>query len=232
MAILLLFAFFALLSICWPFRMIGQSMPLLILAPGMIVLCVFATCNVVYSTKGNRPSQWWLAVLLPSAVLVAAGHYNWAVRASGFQMFKIPSRSMEKTVMQGSHVMVDRWYYRGHGPADGDLIIYINRERLFVIKRLIAQGGETIESHDGKVSVNGRSLTEPYVVRDGPADWRMDNFGPIKIPPGKLFFMGDNRNNSYDSRMPEVGPIDADSVYGKPLYTIPSLGNGGFKIIR
>src|SRR5262249_7152794 len=111
-------------------------------------------------------------------------------------------------------------------------MVYTNAKGLYMIQRLIAQGGETIESHDGEISVNGRSLTEPYVVRDGPADWRMNNFGPIRIPPGKLFFMGDNRNVSYDSRMPEVGPVDVNSLRGKPLYTISRLGNGEVKIVR
>jgi signal peptidase I len=232
-ALLLLGSFGALLLACWPMRLLVHAGVLVFLVFGLFALCIFATYDGAYgSIKNGRPSQWWLMVLLPWAFFASVGHANWMRRAAGFQVFMVPSRSMENTVMLNSRVMVDRWYYRNKAPANGDVIIYANPQGIYLIKRVIARGGETISSRNGEVFINGKHIQEPYAIHTGHAPPELNDFGPLKIPDGKLFVMGDNRDVSIDSRMPEVGPIDATWLSGKPLYTLPGYGENAFKAIR
>lgn len=125
-----------------------------------------------------------------------------------------------------ARIMVDRWYYRGNAPARGDIVIYLNKEGFYLIKRVIARGGETIRSSKGIIFIDDIPISEPYVIHNGSAPFELNNFGPFKIPAGKMFVMGDNRNVSLDSRSPEVGPIDVTSLRGRPLYTLPGLKDG------
>jgi signal peptidase I len=151
-------------------------------------------------------------------------------RAAGFRAFGIPSSSMEPTVIKGDRIMVDLRAYVGAPPHRGDPVV-VRHEGLFIIKRVIATGGETIEGKNGVTFVNGKELTEPYAVHRMGANARdqLLNFGPVTVPPGKLFVMGDNRDVSYDSRMPEYGPIVVNDLSGKPLYVI-RRANGDFAI--
>jgi signal peptidase I len=75
---------------------------------------------------------------------------------------------------------------------------------------------------DTIIFVDGVELTEPYVSHAGYPQGQLDNFGTVTVPTGRLFVMGDNREVSYDSRMPEYGPIDGATVIGKPLYIFKS----------
>ena len=120
-----------------------------------------------------------------------------------------------------------------NGGAESDIAILANREGMFVIKRIIALGGETIEGREGKIFLNGRLLSEPYVTRSGAAaPLEIDTFGPLQVPAGKVFVMGDSRDISLDSRSPEMGPLEVASLRGKALYTLQSLKNGAFKFLK
>jgi signal peptidase I len=82
------------------------------------------------------------------------------------------------------------------------------------IKRVIAVGGDTIEGRDGVVFVNGEQIDEPY-LEEGV---ETSSFGPVEVPEGFIFVMGDNRSNSEDSR--SIGPIDVDAVVGRAFVLI------------
>jgi signal peptidase I len=224
-AVLLLLIFGLLLFLYWPMRLPLRLAGTVSLVLGMIALRVFATCDAAYHRNQNtkRPSVLWLMILLPLALFAAWEQNVLALRASGFQHFSIPSSSMEPTVRVGSHVMVDRWHYHSTAPQHGDLAVYINGEGIYLLKRVIALGGETIEVRKGQVSVNGKLLEEPYAVHSGYAAFEMNNFGPLKVPAGKIFVMGDNRDVSLDSRSAEVGPVDVKSLRGVVIYTLPFL---------
>lgn len=230
----MLLFFCVLLLLCWPLRLPNRFWGIFPLGFGMIVLCIFAGWDVPYGGKyrSGKPSQWWLAFLLPLSLLAAVVHSNWVMRSSGFQTFVIPSRSMENTVVLGNHVMVDRWYYREKTPGRGDIIIFINKDGIYLMKRVIALGGDTIEGRQGKILIDGKPLQEPYVIHTNDAPPEMNNFGPTRIPSGQLFVMGDNRDVSLDSRMPEFGPVDTNAVRGRPLYTIPSLHDDSQKTLE
>lgn len=232
-AVLLLLIFSSLiLSVCLLRLPLYRGMLILFFAL-ITTLCIFATYDVAYGrTRTNKPSQWWLAILLPFALFAASGHTNWSILVAGFQPFEIPSQSMQNTVVMGDRILVDRWYYEKHPVRDGDIAIMLNGEGLYVIKRIMASGGETIEGRNGKVFVNGTLVKEPYVIDAGFATPESKNFGPIIVPAGKLFVMGDSRNNSLDSRYPQFGLPDVSSLRGKPLYTVRSRRHGAFQPLK
>jgi signal peptidase I len=165
----------------------------------------------------------------------------WAValtlflRAFVIQAFRIPSESMLDTLQVGDFLFVNKFEYgpkipfthiRLPGlrpPHRGDVIVFqypVDPSQDF-IKRCIATGGETIEIRDKRVAVDGRQLREPYTrfidpsVHPAGYDTR-DNLPPQTIPPGQLFMMGDNRDNSKDSRF--WGTVEMDRVKGRAMF--------------
>jgi signal peptidase I len=123
--------------------------------------------------------------------------------------------SMYPTVDDQDYLIALKLPYHFHGPDRGDIIIMrdpYNPSRDF-IKRVIALPGERILLRDGKVYVNERLLVEPYLQRTEP--WTRDNSWPASgqeftLGPGKYFVMGDNRNNSSDSRL--FGPVSQNQI--------------------
>jgi len=134
---------------------------------------------------------------------------------------------MERTITQGDHIVADMRYYHSRRPAHRETIILI-KNQTFLVKRVIAMSGDSIEGQNNMIFVNGKEQYEPYVEhrsRAAELNW-MINFGPIYIPNGKYFVMGDNRDVSLDSRSAEFGLIDDSSVVGKPLYVFGSDRQG------
>lgn len=156
------------------------------------------------------------------------------IRTFIIQAFKIPSGSMLPTLLIGDHLLVNKFIYGIKVPFTGTVLIpidtperndvivfrYPQDPKLDYIKRVIAIGGDTIESRDKVLYVNGKPFDDKYGVRmddsiaDGTRSPR-DNFGPIVVPEGKVFVMGDNRDNSYDSRF--WGFVDQKAILGKAL---------------
>lgn len=156
------------------------------------------------------------------------------IRTFIIQAFKIPSGSMLPTLLIGDHLLVNKFSYGIKVPFTGTVLVPINSPerndvivfrypqdpKLDYIKRVIAIGGDTIESRDKVLYVNGKPFDDKYGVRmdDSVADGTLsprDNFGPIVVPEGKVFVMGDNRDNSYDSRF--WGFVDQKAILGKAL---------------
>lgn len=182
----------------------------------------------VPSRIGMKPSTRntleWLAVLVV-AVLLAVGIKTFVVQA-----FKIPSESMEPTLMPGDRVVVNKLSYRAHDVNRGDIVVFHRPERApggpgapaQLIKRVIGLPGDTITTKDGLVVVNGKDLVEPYLPPDTPT-YDIDN--PITLPEGQVWVMGDNRLHSGDSRY--FGPIDIDSIIGRAFFKIWPPGRLG-----
>jgi signal peptidase I len=168
------------------------------------------------------------------------------VRTFIVQAFKIPTGSMENNLLIGDHLLVNKFAYaptltgleRAVLPIDtigrGEILVFKypeDPERDF-IKRVIALPGETIELKKKRVYINGTQLDEPYVrylsppdEEDGdPFDVRVQ-YGPVTVPPGHVFMMGDNRDNSQDSRY--WGFLPQEYVKGKALFIYFSFGEGG-----
>jgi len=157
------------------------------------------------------------------------------LRAFVIQAFRIPSESMKDTLLVGDFLFVNKFEYgpkipfthiRLPGlrqPRRGDVIVfqYPENPSKDYIKRCIATGGETLEIRNKQVSVNGNALAEPYAIHSDPTvkpagyDYR-DNYGPYVVPAGEMFMMGDNRDNSHDSRY--WGTLDMDLVKGRAMF--------------
>jgi signal peptidase I len=217
---LLLFA--ALLVAFWPIRFLRFYAGFLILYSAWIALYVYAVCAAQSARllpRAERPSRWWLVATLPLTFLTLSLIGGMLTRASGFRSFTIPSTSMEKTLRQGDHFVVDT---NARIPEHREVIVFF-RDRTYFVKRAIAINGDSIEGKHGLVYVNGKEQDEPYVQHTGKnnLDW-LRNFGPLTIPSGKCFVMGDNRDVSLDSRSAEFGLVDYSSIIGKPLYVFDS----------
>jgi len=170
------------------------------------------------------------------------------VRTFVVQAFKIPTGSMENNLLIGDHLLVNKFVFAPtlHSweskllPIDpirrGDILVFKYPEepdRDF-IKRVIGLPGETLELRNKKVYINGKPLEESYVrflypasdSKPGDADFTSfdvrENYGPVTVPPDHYFMMGDNRDNSQDSRY--WGFMPRDYVKGKALFVYFSFG--------
>ena len=170
-----------------------------------------------HSDCAQRGSTIWLAVFIPIAVMVSTAFANIALQASGCRTYGIPSESMEHTLNIGDRLIVDTTYFRNHIVRTGDIVIFHKGEQQYC-KRVIATAGSQVEGINDVIYVGGERLQEPYVRHTGGVPDDMSNFGPVVVPPGSLFVMGDNRDHSLDSRAPEFGFIPEANLIGKPLY--------------
>jgi signal peptidase I len=157
------------------------------------------------------------------------------IRTFVIQAYKIPSGSMKPTLQIGDHILVSKFNYGVKlpfirstlipigTPHRGDIVVFIypeDRSKDF-IKRLIGLPGDTIEIRDKKILLNGLPWSDTHgaytdnAIIPGSVQPR-DNFGPTKVPEGSIFVMGDNRDESYDSRF--WGFVDMKDVLGQIIY--------------
>jgi len=177
------------------------------------------------------------------------------IRTFIVQAFKIPTGSMEPNLLIGDQLLVNRFVFAPTvsgaerallpmtGIRRGDIIVFKypeNPERDF-IKRVIGLAGETIELKDHRILVNGAPIDEPYAhylprpegsgQHEVTSDDVRDRYGPVTVPPDALFVMGDNRDNSADSRY--WGFLPKANVKGKALMIYWSFdgGDGSLNIL-
>ena len=177
------------------------------------------------------------------------------IRTFAVQAFKIPSGSMKQTLLIGDHILVNKFIYGVKipfskttiipvkKPKQGDIVVFKfpqDPEKDF-IKRVVGVAGDKLEIRNKQVWVNNikadsdfAQFTDSFIVPGCPpgikqdAPCRKDNFGPIKVPENKLFVMGDNRDQSYDSRF--WGFVDLKAVNGKAFIIYWSWDNDNFGI--
>lgn len=127
----------------------------------------------------------------------------------------IPTASMETTIMKGSRIFGNRLAYKSSSPERGDIVIfkYPDDESQLFIKRVIGMPGDTLEVVNGTVYINGEALEEDYlnVIPYG-------DYGPVTVPEGAYFMMGDNRNNSADSRFWRQPFVYEDKILGQAAF--------------
>lgn len=200
----------------------------------------------------RRPRTMPREYLEPLLVAVVLAVF---VRTFLVQAFQVPSASMESNLLVGDHILANKfalqpWGGSGHGlfPVRrirrGDVVVFKfprDPQRDFV-KRCVGLPGDVVEIAAKRLYVNGEAVDEPYVRHDDPRTYprslllperfsRRDNFGPLTVPPAHYFCLGDNRDNSNDSRF--WGPLPRSLVKGRALLVYwsyaaaqPPVGNG------
>lgn len=189
------------------------------------------------------------------------------IRALLVEAFRIPTGSMEKTLLVGDFLLVNKAVYGAQlpliqqrlpgfkEPERGDVVVFVppHDPGKNYVKRLVGVPGDTLEMSNQILYINGEPQTEPYVQhtdRSGmdlslqemlwqreyltadtkPETYRpsRDNWGPIVVPEGKYFMLGDNRDDSEDSRY--WGFVDRDAIKGRPLFIYYSFDNSNMKL--
>ncbi len=189
----------------------------------------------------KRYNRWYIYILIIVVIrLVDLSVETVIVRNTIFRAFKVPAGSMLPTFLVGDHFICDLSYYRTHNPARGDIVLFkwpVN-EDIFFIKRIIGIPGDTVRIISDDLYVNNKKLElnflEKYDIGDdkeagiyketlGGSSYRIleqtekhENFGPVTVPDGKYFVLGDNRDNSSDSR--HWGMVRRDQIYGRPVF--------------
>jgi len=152
-------------------------------------------------------SVWEFAKTLIIAFVLAQ-----LIMVSVAQAFQVEQYSMEPTLLPHDRVLVDKILYRLRQPRRGDVIVLkypLNPQRNY-IKRIVALPGDTLEVRDGRLVVNGKRIVELYVNGEPQG-----NYGPLTVPADSVFVMGDNRNNSEDSRA--FGALKKTLIVGQAL---------------
>jgi signal peptidase I len=191
--------------------------------------------------QGMRPGSRRLPLVVRLGLLaVLALGATVFVRSHVAQVFSIPSSSMEPQLQPGDRVLVSRTAYRVHDANRGDIVVFDAPTSLPVdepfleatangvlesvglrergddelIKRVVGLPGETISAQDGQVVVDGHLVVEPYL----PEGVTTADFGPVEVPDGHVFVLGDNRARSADSRV--IGPLAVDTIVGRAIARI------------
>lgn len=171
-------------------------------------------------TAKQKAQEWIKSIIL--AIIIAL-----LARATVVQAFRIPTSSMEDTLLVGDFLFVNKFIYgikvpfidvrlpKIRQPRRGDIVVFKHPgENKDFIKRCIAVAGDTVEIRNDVVYINSKPIDEPYKVLR-PEINAPRNFGPLVVPAGHIFVLGDNRHNSYDSR--SWGPLDMRLLKGQAM---------------
>jgi len=205
---------------------------------GLVVILLFSIClwlfiigEAFFSAKRKkevvlkRYNKWYVYLLI---ILLMLGTYiipsdfiaNIASETLKFSAYKMSTGSMEPTMSIGDYLIIDSKYFKKSELQRGDLVIiqYPKDPTKDFIKRVIALEGEKIEIKNKQVYINDAAIPESYKVhKDINVDEAIrDNFGPALVSSDHCFVLGDNRDNSWDSRF--WGFLPLCNIKGKPLY--------------
>ena len=149
------------------------------------------------------------------AVIVCAIVISFLINTFVIVNATVPTSSMENTIMAGDRVIGSRLYYLRHEPERGDIIVfdYPDDPNILYIKRVIGVPGDHIEINGGKVYINGEVLEEPYLNVTTEGEW-----GPYDVPADSYFMLGDNRNDSADSRYWHNTFLTKEGIVGKAIF--------------
>jgi signal peptidase I len=159
-------------------------------------------------TETNIFNKWYvytLMIVISTFILFPINKHEF-----GLYTMVVTGNAMDPTLHAEDRVIISR-----NNPLErGDLIVFNAPAGNMYIKRIIAFSGESVEIKNNQVYINNKPLEEPYLKQK----IQNSDFSKVEIPNGKVFVLGDNRQNSYDSRL--IGPVSIDKIIGKTIYTI------------
>jgi signal peptidase I len=159
------------------------------------------------TSLGEEIKDWVVSILI--AVVLA-----FFIRYFIVELYMVEGPSMRPTLVNGERLVVNKFLYRFRAPERGEIIVfrYPRDPSRDFIKRVIAVPGDTVEIKEGRVFVNGQLLNENYILEKTRGSYPLST-----VPEGHVFVMGDNRNNSEDSRFRDVGFVSKDMIKGKAI---------------
>ena len=159
------------------------------------------------SSLGEEAKDWAISILI--ALVIA-----FVIRYFIVELYLVDGPSMRPTLQSAERLVVNKFIYRFRAPERGEILVfrYPKDPSRDFIKRVIAVPGDTIEIKDGRVFVNQQLMNEPYILSKTRGDYPL-----ATVPEGHIFVMGDNRNNSEDSRFADVGFVPFELVKGKAV---------------
>lgn len=178
---------------------------------------------------GQKPSilRRFFGFLIMVAIVLGV---SFGVRVFAFEPFNVPSGSMENTIMTGDTVFAEKISYLVGEPKAGQIVTFSDPQipSRVLIKRCIATEGQTIDMANGVLYVDGVAQEEPYVLGETYPLKTLSNVEisyPYTVPAGTIWVMGDNRENSADSRY--FGPINVSAVFGQGVLVYWPLDHFG-----
>ena len=159
------------------------------------------------NSLGEEAKDW--IVSIATAVVLAL-----IIRTFIVELYLVDGPSMRPTLQNAERLVVNKFIYRFREPERGEILVfqYPRDTRRDFVKRVIAVPGDTIEIKDGQVYVNSQLMNEPYILSKTRGDYPL-----AEVPKGHIFVMGDNRNNSEDSRFADVGFVPYELIKGKAI---------------
>lgn len=156
----------------------------------------------------NQEIKDWVVSILVAVILA------FFIRYFIVELYMVEGPSMRPTLLNAERLVVNKFIYRFKAPERGDVLVFQyprDTSRDF-IKRVIGVPGDTIEIKDGKVFLNGQLQNESYILEKTRGSYPLST-----VPEGTVFVMGDNRNNSEDSRFKDVGFVSRNLIKGKAV---------------
>ena len=181
----------------------------------------------VYILSSKNQTSWqdtasdWLVSIIVAVALA------FCIRTFLVEPYMVEGSSMYPTLKNHERLIVDKLSYFVTNPKRGEIVVFRfpKDESRDFIKRVIAVGGDTIEMKNGQVFVNGQALKEDYIYKNDPKGKNISSYRKTIVPEGTIFVLGDNRNNSEDSRFADVGFVPHKLVKGRALVCFWPLGN-------
>ena len=165
------------------------------------------------SSWQDSASDWLVSVIV--AVALA-----FCIRTFLVEPYMVEGSSMYPSLVNHERLLVDKLSYFITDPQRGEIVVfrYPKDQSRDFIKRVIAVGGDTVEMRRGKVLVNGNVIEEGYTYKNDPKGPNQSDYRKSVVPKGHIFVLGDNRNNSEDSRFADVDFVPHKLVKGRAIF--------------